>query len=514
MTNLQPLSENYKYPTVLKRFRHLLPVLALAITLLAASCGSGGDKRLPVDELARLDDELHNADNYDRQKASLIASLNSKLDTTDPADHIGRWKLYMDLGREYLSFCSDSSAYFYAAGLFTQAQLTLAELDTMALPQTLRLEHSKAGRQLFSYMKAYAKGYEDMMSYLNGEYSRYMASLLHDLPPDNALHTFLSAQHEREQGHPKMAEKILKKLIPTLKENSNIYGMATYEMSEVYHDLGHDTERGRYLALAAAADVRSSTKETLALPSLARWLYDKGEVDRAYRYINTSLEDAMRGNARMRMVEIAALLPLIDGAYRKKMASSRDELMIYLILVAVLLIVSGTLLSIALRNVQRTRQANRKLEWQTKMQESYIGHFLGLCSSYSERFESLRRFVSRKIASGQTDDLLKTLKSGKFTDPENDDFFKIFDETFLDLYPDFIDNFNQLLRPECRITLKKGAPLSTELRIYAFVRLGVEESVKIAQILHCSVSTIYTYRNRMRGRAINRDTFEQDVMRL
>ena len=113
MTNLQPLSENYKYPTVLKRFRHLLPVLALAITLLAASCGSGGDKRLPVDELARLDDELHNADNYDRQKASLIASLNSKLDTTDPADHIGRWKLYMDLGREYLSFCSDSSAYFY-----------------------------------------------------------------------------------------------------------------------------------------------------------------------------------------------------------------------------------------------------------------------------------------------------------------------------------------------------------------------------------------------------------------
>ena len=93
-------------------------------------------------------------------------------------------------------------------------------------------------------------------------------------------------------------------------------------------------------------------------------------------------------------------------------------------------------------------------------------------------------------------------------------FFKIFDETFLDLYPDFIDNFNQLLRPECRITLKKGAPLSTELRIYAFVRLGVEESVKIAQILHCSVSTIYTYRNRMRGRAINRDTFEQDVMRL
>ncbi len=107
MTNLQPLSENYKYPTVLKRFRHLLPVLALAITLLAASCSSDGDKRLPVDELARLDDELHNADNYDRQKASLIASLNSKLDATDPADHIGRWKLYMDLGREYLSFCSD-----------------------------------------------------------------------------------------------------------------------------------------------------------------------------------------------------------------------------------------------------------------------------------------------------------------------------------------------------------------------------------------------------------------------
>lgn len=120
--------------------------------------------------------------------------------------------------------------------------------------------------------------------------------------------------------------------------------------------------------------------------------------------------------------------------------------------------------------------------------------------------------MNRKIAAGQTEELLKMLKSGKYTDTENDDFFAIFDETFLDLYPTFLDELNALLKPECRITHKRGTPLSTEIRIYAFVRLGVEESVKIARILHCSVSTIYTYRNRMRGRAINRESFEKDVL--
>ena len=126
----------------------------------------------------------------------------------------------------------------------------------------------------------------------------------------------------------------------------------------------------------------------------------------------------------------------------------------------------------------------------------------------------MSKLVSRKIAAGQTDELLKLIKSGKFTEEQNDDFYKIFDNAFLDLYPDFVDEINKLLREEEQMAVKKGAGLPTELRIYAFVRLGVEESTRISQILHYSVSTIYTYRNRMRNKAINRDTFDEDVMRI
>lgn len=506
-----------------------------------AACGSSDKTTLPKEELNTLDGMLQNVKSFDSKKTKDIDSLKNRLRSEDNS-FLEEWGLNMALGRQYLAFCSDSSAQYFstarklavenqndslavlsrilqvnawaASGIFTPAITTLQELDSANLSPSLRLELNKAGRQVYSYLRSYAKGYDELTPQFNAEYDRYENYVLNNMPENDPFRRFLLAQHHANNGETVRAQKELAELIPTLPQDSNVYGMATFQMSNVYRDLGNDYERGRYLALAAISDVRGSVKETLALPALAQWLYDKGEDKRAYRYINAVLEDAMHSNARMRLNDIASLLPMIDNSYRKRMASSRDELMIYLILVAVLLIVAGVLLSVVHRTSGKTKQANMKLAAQTKLQESYIGHFLGLCSSYSDKLESMRRLVSRKIASGQTDELLKTLKSGKFTDPENDDFFKIFDETFLELYPNFLDSFNALLRPDCQISHKRGTPLSTELRIYAFVRLGVEESVRIAKILHCSVSTIYTYRNRMRGRAIDRDKFEEQVLNL
>ncbi len=122
--------------------------------------------------------------------------------------------------------------------------------------------------------------------------------------------------------------------------------------------------------------------------------------------------------------------------------------------------------------------------------------------------------MSRKLASGQADELQKLIKSGKFDDDQNEEFYKIFDSAFLDIYPDFIENINSLLRPEEALELKNAKELTPELRIYAFVRLGVDESTKIAQMLNYSVSTVYAYRNRMRNRAIDRENFDHDVMGL
>ena len=222
----------------------------------------------------------------------------------------------------------------------------------------------------------------------------------------------------------------------------------------------------------------------------------------------------MRGNVRMRTVSIARLLPMIDEAYREKINASRDELMVYFLLVTFLLIVSAALLVVLFRMNKRSSEKTRKLARTSELQESYIGHFIGLCSTYANRLQSLQKLVGRKLASGQADELQKMIKSGKFGEDQNEEFYKIFDSAFLDIYPDFIENVNELLRPEEALELKKERELSAELRIYAFVRLGVDESTRIAQMLNYSVSTVYAYRNRMRNRAIDRENFDRDVMNI
>ena len=213
----------------------------------------------------------------------------------------------------------------------------------------------------------------------------------------------------------------------------------------------------------------------------------------------------------MRTVSIASLVPIIDQAYRKKISDSRDRMLIWFLLATFLLILTGVLLFYLGRQIKLSRESQAKLEGLSSRQESYIGSFVSLCSVYADRLDSLSKLVSVKISAGQTDELLKLVKSGRFGEPREEDFYRKIDEAFLDLYPDFVAYVNSLLRDDEQIEVKRGEGLTPELRIYAFVKLGVVESTRIAQILHYSVSTIYAYRNKMRNKAINRDTFEADV---
>ena len=138
------------------------------------------------------------------------------------------------------------------------------------------------------------------------------------------------------------------------------------------------------------------------------------------------------------------------------------------------------------------RQANH-------IKEEYIGHFLNLCSLYIEKLDNFRRTVNRKITAGQTEELLKLTKSSQFAGMEQKEFYANFDNAFLHLYPDFVTEFNRLLQPEER---------------FAIIRLGIDDSSKIANFLHYSINTIYTYRNKVKNRAINRENFEEEIMKI
>ena len=281
----------------------------------------------------------------------------------------------------------------------------------------------------------------------------------------------------------------------------------------LYRHQGDERLYAAYLAKAATSDITGCVTEGWALPKLAEWLYQNDRLDQAFTYINFSLSEAKSGNARTRSAVISGMMPTIDDAYRKSLTQSRDRLVVFLCLATFLFLLAAALTAVLLRQIRRAHEAQRKLKENSRLQEFYIGNFVGLCSSYSSKLQSWQKMVTRKLALGQTDDLLKTLKAGKISG-ENEDFHSAIDTAFLQLYPHFIEEINTLLRTDEQVHLNKKGGLPPELRILALIRLGVEESSRIASILQYSPNTVYAYRNKMRNKALSRDDFERQVRHI
>lgn len=214
------------------------------------------------------------------------------------------------------------------------------------------------------------------------------------------------------------------------------------------------------------------------------------------------------------MLESARALPLIESAYATKTAEARRRDIWIIAGMALLVMVLITTLLILRREMHRMGLLQESLRSANRSKEVYISQFLTLCSVYMDKLKQFSKLVTRKIGAGQVDDLYRMAKNGKFVEEESREFYEVFDDAFLHIYPTFVDEVNALLRPDSRITLKDGERLNTDLRILAFMRLGIEDSSNIAQVLNYSLNTIYAYRNRLKARAIDRDSFESAIMRI
>lgn len=501
-----------------------------------------GKAELPKEELHNLNRVMASADVYMRDKTTELDSLKNIFLTLPSSEIEARSRAAVKISQTYLPMRADSALRYSelairlsqqsgnkldefnsriarinalsTAGIFTRAVAEFNVVEPMVADRAMKISYWLAGRKMYGYMRSYVEGERQFFNDYTTRYMQYDDSLIQHLPVSDPTRTFYVAERLVQRGQNEDARKMLEEMCKSLPEESNLYGMAAFQLGIVSRNEGDPTGYASYLAKAAISDIKGCVKDGYALPALAEWLYQQGELSDAFKYINFALEDAMEGNVRMRTVSIASLLPMIDEAYKEKINASRDELMIYFLLVTFLFIVSVVLCVILMRMIKRSRRNAKKLADTAHLQESYIGHFIGLCSTYAIRLESLQKLVVRKISSGQGDDLLRLIKTGKYADELNDDFYKTFDVALLDIYPDFIENINSLLKPDEQVELKKSGELPPELRIYGFVRLGVEESQRIAQILNYSVSTVYAYRNRMRNRAIDRDNFDANVMNL
>lgn len=161
------------------------------------------------------------------------------------------------------------------------------------------------------------------------------------------------------------------------------------------------------------------------------------------------------------------------------------------------------------------KEANHIIAENSYLKEEYIGRYMDQCSVYLEKMDNYRRSLGKIAATGKVDELYKNIKSSKFIEEELKEFYANFDNTFLQLFPTFVEDFNTLLAEGEQIYPKANERMSTELRIFALIRLGITDSVKIAQFLRYSVTTIYNYRTKVRNKAAgDRDQLEQEVMKI
>ena len=316
-------------------------------------------------------------------------------------------------------------------------------------------------------------------------------------------------------------------LLSNFSISNHQYAIATSSLGYVYVLLDRKNEAIDMLIKAAIADVKASTKETVALRNLAVLLQEKGDIDRAYRYIKIALEDATFYNARHRKIEIGSVLPIIEGERLRIVESQKKKLSTFAIIVSilsVLVLVFSIVIYVQLKNLKGIRsilqttnqdlqEMNKKLSEANIIKEEYIGYFFSINSDFIEKIENYRKNIQRKLMARQFEDLENVIRSTDLK-KERENMYLNFDKIFLKLFPGFIEEFNSFFNEEDRIGIKNDELLNADLRIIALMRLGITDSEKIAKFLGFSVNTVYTYKTKLKHKAIDRDNFDEKIMHI
>lgn len=524
----------------------------LTLFLLALATPLPADKNDNEEVLERLDRLIDRKHTFHVQKEKKVAELKLRLHRS--RDNREKYELCGDLFSEYLHYQADSALYYIngrlkllplldspelrneiiinraevmgVMGMYNEAQAQLEQVNTSELEGETLAYYYRTCRAYYGWIADYTTNDAEKVKYLE-KTDAYRDSIIRATAP-SIDREIVWAEKMIVNGR---VDSALVKLTDALRNtpDKRQQGYIYYTLSEAYNVKGDIGKEIYYLALTAVNDLQSSIREYASLQKLAQLMYEVGDLDRAYKYLNCSMEDAVFCNARLRFIEVAQFFPIIDKAYKLKEAKERQISRTLLISVSVLsLFLLAAIfylyrwmkklsamrhdLSLAYRQMQKV---NEELAQTGKIKEVYIARYLDRCVIYLDKLELYRRSLAKLAMASRIDDLFKAIKSEQFIRDERKDFYNEFDKSFLELFPHFIASFNKLLVEEGKIYPKSGELLTTELRIFALIRLGVTDSNRIAHFLGYSLATIYNYRSKIRNKAIgNKDTFEQDVMNL
>lgn len=529
-------------------------LLLLAVTSCTpSSSGKGGSFFEPdIEALLRtLDNDIKHKDHYLELRFYTVDSLRTLKQQARTLDE--RYDRNHQLVEEYMTLMCDSAlAYarenvrlaeemgdrnryqksqiyllraFSQAGLFMNVDEEIRMGDTAELDTMLHVLYCWAQIQLDEHLLTYNEGNDTMTRQYQERIVAYRDTLLELLPEGTGIWEKEKAFRLQANGDYQGALDILLPLFETEQPNTRNYGLNAMSKARIYRAMDDRDNALRELAIAADMDIRLGVQENEAIFALSQMMYDCHDYDRAYIYATEAMRDAERFNSRFRFSQISGAYSVFKNMYISEL--SRHERVQYRILI-VLMFVSFLLVGTVgvllrerrrLHSTQRKlakaneslRESNLQLDDMARIREYYITYLIALNSTYADKLEDFRKAVNRKLRAHQYEDLMQ--QSSRPLGEDLEEVYEKFDQTFLSLYPTFINDFNALLEPSARYSTINRR-LTTEQRIYSLIRIGINESSQIANFLHLSTQTIYNYKHRVRSHALSKDTFEQDVMKI
>ena len=511
--------------------------------------------------LEELDKTIENRDVFEQQKQQRIHELERSInnETVNSSD---AFRYYLKLSNEFQSYKFDS-AFFYtnklieiaheladrekialaktefaniliSAGMFSEAMDSIKTIDISGLDNKI----------IARYYAVLSRGYFDMESFSQSDYYSSMYGRKGMTYYDSALVYFadtsweyksLLAQKEMKMGNHDVAIGLLKQLI----DNDNLTDdhLASQEMhlSFLYSLTGEPDLALTHMIKASIADFKAAKKEAVALLFVADYLFERGDVMRSSKYINIALDDNKFYGSSFRTWQISEYLPVIKSSHIVTIENQKKKLLYYVIIVTILsitvigaifiiykqltylrdakIMVEATNSKLELAN-QNLEKSNEELLVANRIKEEYVGYYFSVNTQMLEKLEKLKNAVVKKLKRRQYDEILDDLNNINIH-KEKEVLFESFDKAFLKIFPDFVQKFNELLKPDEHVELKEGQLLNTDLRIFALVRLGIHDSEKIAKILDYSLNTIYSYKTRIKNKSVvPNEGFEDEVMKI
>ena len=475
-----------------------------------------------------------------------------------------RFELNMRLYDEYIAYKYDSAYYYiqqnveqlrgtdnhdrFAAsavrmahilsvtGLFNMARELMDEINPEVLDVQQRVDYYTQQSELNLYRSEMAQ-YTPFFSEFISRAQYYRQLIIQIAPKDSYDYIFNQATYICETGDEDKAIQMLEDYLPQIKRGTRTYGIVTSTLAYFYQRKENKAQQEHYLLLSAISDEIGAIRENNSLRSLSEVLMARGESDNAYRYLYQSFREAQFYGSRLRLMQMGRIAPQVMQLYDEERSQTQRLTNAILIIISIvsLLLIAGIFYTLKL--IRKNRAAHRQILAMNKtlsqqnetissinnqmkeanrIKEEYIGRFLELNSIMIERGEKRLKLFNRLARERKLEELYAELKATEPVANSIRDFHQHFDEAFLNIFPDFIAHVNQLLMEEYQFesTGEGVKKLTTELRILALVRLGINDNQKIADILRSSITTIYTYRSKLKAKAINKESFEDDVRKI